>query len=200
MTTDRTFFRIDAKGLGEVAAAIDDLSESIRTRVVVRALNRVGGQAYTKAVRVVAEDTGAKIGRVRHVLKKRPASAANGGAFAIVARDGFMTLKDFGPSQRAKGVSAAPWKTRRVFAGSFFGPGGHVYVRERGKTIIFSRGAKAGHKGNPIKKLWGPAIPRALMADAAEAELKKLIGEKLPARIVHEADFELGRIKSKRRL
>jgi hypothetical protein len=76
-------------------------------------------------------------------------------------------MKEFTPRAEPHGVSAAPWGKRRVFLHSFFGPGGHVFVRAHPNTGE-RRGPRPVHSQLPIRKLWGPAIPKEMIKDEAE--------------------------------
>lgn len=180
---------VDASALERVSAAFRDLSQRQKTVVVTRALNRVGDQAYTQVVRDVAKQTGAKQRRVRAVVDKKKAWANSGSVYRIVARDGHMPLKDFNARPVKKGVSAAPWNKRRIFRGTFMvaSLGGNVFRR-------------VGEGRTPIKKLWGPAIPKEMVRGETAKNAMSLIRTKLPERIIHETEFELGRIKAKHRL
>ena len=77
-----------------------------------------------------------------------------------------MSLKEFGARQTAKGVSAAPWGKRRVFPHAFIAPtlGGHVFIRE-------------GRSRLPIRKLWGPAIPREMVKDQSKEAFERTVRE-----------------------
>lgn len=180
---------VDTSALERISAAFRDLSQNSKAFVVTRAVNRVGDQVYTRVVRDVAKQTGAKQRRVRAVVEKKKAWASSGSVYRIVARDGFMPLKDFDARQVKKGVSAAPWGKRRIFRGTFMvaGLGGNVFRR-------------LGHRRTPIKKLWGPAIPKEMVRGETAKNAMSLIATKLPERIIHETEFELGRIKAKHRL
>ncbi len=123
-------------------------------------------------MRGLAKQTGAQQKRIRTKLNKVIASASRP-EYRIVARDSFMSLKDFSPRQTSKGVSSAPWKKRRVFHGTFFGPGGHVF-RRLGKDRL------------PLDRLHGPAIPRELLRGETRSEIDAVIAEQLPIRMAHE--------------
>lgn len=160
---------VDTSQIEALARVIDAVPAGIRDVVIPRSLNDVGDQVFTAVKRSVAQQTGATAGRVAKALDKKRATPGVH-VFKIVASDRFMSLKDFGPKQTKKGISSAPWKKRRVFPGTFFGPGGHVYKRT-GKSRL------------PIEKLYGPAIPREMIRDATAGVVLQIVNEKLPKRI-----------------
>lgn len=184
---------LDTEQIGGLADSFDRLSRSQKTVVVVRALNRVGDMVYTRVIRDAADQTGAKQRRVRDVVEKKKAWASSGSVYRIVARDRTMPLRDFAARQVRKGVSAAPWNKRRIFGGTFIVASldGHVFRRERGKVVTFSKGARKGKKGNPIVKMWGPAIPKEMVRGTTAANAMAMINDKLPERIAHETRVEL---------
>ena len=146
-----------AEGLGKAGAY-----------AVNRATDEVGNKLFTKMKRSVADQAGVSYARAGQAMVRRQAMGTGGGSFIITARDTTMSLKEFGPRKTAKGVSAAPWKKRRVFPHTFIGPGGHVFVRE-GKARL------------PIKKLYGPAIPKEMVKDQTEAVFYAYTAQAMPA-------------------
>jgi len=147
-----------------------------------RALNRTAGETKTALTAALASQTG--LG-ARNVGKALFISRASAGALsaAIVARGGFMPLKEFDARQTRNGVSAAPWGKRRVFRHTFIpkkgGLGGNVYVR-KGKARF------------PLHKLFGPAIPRELPKDQSRTTFYRVVPVVLAKRLAHELGRLLG--------
>ena len=137
---------------------------------ISKALDAVGNKTFTQVKRAVATQTGLPYGRVGKVISRKQAMGSGGGTFVITARDTAVSLKEFGPRKTARGISAAPWAKRRVFPHTFIGPGGHVFVRE-GKGRL------------PIKKLWGPIIPKEMVKDQAEQTFYTFVAQALPAEL-----------------
>ena len=152
--------------LSDIIKRIGDKSEY----AVRKAIDEVGNKTKTQVIRAVAQQAGVKVGRARAVIRSTQAMGAGSGVYTIIARDVTMSLKEFGPRQTAKGVSAAPWRKRQVFNHTFTGPGGHVFVRE-GKARL------------PIRKLWGPAIPKEMTKDVAEETFFATVDAMLPAAV-----------------
>ena len=137
---------------------------------IARAIDAVGNRTMTQVKRSVAKQAGVPVGRAGAALSKRQAMGTGQGSFTIVARDVTLSLKEFGARPTRAGVSAAPWNKRRVFPHTFIGPGGHVFVRE-GKSRL------------PIKKLWGPNIPKEMVKDETERRFYAYTAQALPAEL-----------------
>lgn len=173
--------KIDASALGRLANGIE-LSQKQQGLAVVRALNRTGDTAYARVARVLSQETGMPVARVRRVMSRSRAHPLNPG-YVITATDKYTSLKDFNPRQVRRGVSAAPWRKRRIFRGTFFGTGGHVYRR-------------VGAARLPIKRLFGPAIPQEVVRGASKAEADKAMAERFLPELAHEIAYRLGKIKT----
>lgn len=175
---------IDTSALKRLSNAFAALADRQQHHVIRRALNRTGDMAYTRVVRVLAEETGAQQKAVRAALRKQRASHS-ALRYEIVARGGFIPLRDFGARQTRKGVSAAPWGVRRVFPGAFIvkSKGGHVFKR-------------TGKKRLPIEKLWGPSIPRQMLKGATGDTVNALVASHFVPRVLHETDREIAKVKA----
>lgn len=167
--------KVDARELVKLEEAFRRIGNQA-PHAIRRALNHTGDKTTTQVKRALAKQTGAKYGAIGKALR---VERANYGSLAYVihASGGAMSLKEFGPNQTARGVSAAPWNKRRVFPHTF-GPriaklGGHVYVRTSPKRF-------------PIKKLWGPIIPNEMVKDQSAAAFYATVQAELPARLEHE--------------
>ena len=135
---------------------------------IAKAIDEVGKKTTTQVARATAYQAGVGYGRVKAAITTKQAMGSGSGTYSIIARDVTLSLKEFGPRQTKKGVSAAPWRKRRVFPHTFFGPGGHVFVRV-GKSRL------------PIHKLFGPAIPKEMVKDQAEQTFYAYTAQALPA-------------------
>jgi hypothetical protein len=135
---------------------------------VFKAIDEVGNKAKTQVIRETAKQAGVKYGRALAVISSRQAMGAGAGQYVITARDVTMALKEFAPARTPTGISAAPWGKRKTFEHSFLGPGGHDFVRTSKKRL-------------PIRKLWGPAIPKEMVRDKAEAAFYAVTGQLMEA-------------------
>jgi hypothetical protein len=139
-----------------------------------RAVNHTGDKAVTQVARTLARQTGVKYGAAKKALFVQRANYDRG-VYRISAKGGYLSLKEFGARQTKAGVSAMVWGKRRVFPHSFVSQklGGHVFVR-------------MGKDRNPIRKMWGPALPAELVKDETAAMFLSTVEAELPARVAHE--------------
>jgi hypothetical protein len=156
-----------------MAAAFERAGVNVKP-ALGRAINHTGDKARTQLSRALVKQTGLKYGRVRAAVRTLRAGRL-GLVYRIIAKDGWISLKEFGARQTGRGVSAAPWGKRRVFPHTFIAPGlgGHVFERKsKGRT--------------PIRKLWGPAIPAELVKDQSKIAFETTVNAELPARLERE--------------
>ena len=172
--------RIDTDGLDEVARAHDEAGRQA-PKIISRALNRTGDSAFTKVKRIVAKLMGVAQKIVAKATTKVRASPARL-EYLMIGRGSPLPLRDFKARQTAKGVSAAPWGVRRVFPGTFLvkSIGNHAFKRLSAARL-------------PIRKLWGPSVPKEMMDDAVFEALDHEIKTTLPRRILHELGRALRR-------
>jgi hypothetical protein len=165
--------RVDTADFDRLARRFALVGTNIRP-ALMRAVNHTGDKARTQLTRALTKQTGLKSRVVRAALRTFPAGLS-AIVYRIVARGGFVSLKEFGARQTGKGVSASPWGKRRVFAHTFIvaSLGGHVFERT-GKGRL------------PIRKLWGPAIPREMVRDEVKAAFEGEVGASLPTRLSYE--------------
>lgn len=169
--------RITGDGLPRFEAAVEALGSKAKAESAYRmALNTSGRKLFTVVKRTVAKQMGATQARVVKYGHMRRVPASGGKLVTSVeSSGGYLPLSDFKPAQRRKGVSAAPWGTRRVFGGTFMIArlGGNVFKR----TGKFS--TKSG-RFNGIEKLWGPAVPKEMVRDASEDAYQQIARDVLP--------------------
>lgn len=170
---DNLILEVDTTAFKRLASKLAGVGKNIAP-ALSRALNHTGDKARTRVVRALVKQTGAKYGVVRKVLTTRLASSGML-SYRIIGAGGYMSLKEFGARQTRKGVSAAPWNRRRVFPHTFIvgSLGGHVFER-KGKSRL------------PIRKLWGPAIPKEMLKDQSKQAFETTVATDLPARVEHE--------------
>jgi len=152
--------------LRDVNKLFDELPNVTR-KATVAALNRVATTARAEAVRGIAAETGLKQKDIRDHLAIRKADR-----FTLVAE---IQAKPWSPNliryqarPTKRGVSAAPWKHRRIFKGTFIGNQGRTVFKRVGKARL------------PIKALHGPSVPREFMRGYALEAMRRKIGERFP--------------------
>ena len=150
-----------------------------------RALNHTGAKAKTAVTRALTQQTGLKRKVIVRALKVGKASAGRL-SYSIEASGGDISLKYFGARETLRGVSAAPFGQRQIFAGTFIkggrfpgrvdiGKGGHVFSR-------IGKGRKFERRDS------GVYIPKELVTGAT-ADAFKTAAEELTRRIAHEMSF-----------
>lgn len=156
-----------------------------------RAINRTGDMATTQMVRALTSQTGLKravIVRALHKLKAGLGSLS----YTIRSRGGNVSLKYFKARETGKGVSAAPWGGRRVYAGSFIKgglfPNRVAIPRLNGQVFM-----RTGSARMPIVKVKsGLFIPTEMVKGATASAFLSTVSAVLPARLAHELDRLLG--------
>lgn len=171
---------IDASQV-EHLAELFKKAEAQAPGAIARAVVRTGTMAKTRMVRALVKQTGLK----RAVLARALVGKQAGGSYQIHSRGGNVHLKYFGARETRKGVSAAPWNKRRVFAGAFtkggkfphrvgLKLGGQVYMRTgKGRAPIVSQRS-------------GLYIPKEMISGASEQEFLAAVATILPQRLQHE--------------
>lgn len=155
-----------------------------------RASAHTGAKARTQVARALVKQTGLKYKTMRRAIKLKPDPAGLG--FALQSRGGDISLKYFGARETRRGATAAPWNSRRLYAGTFIRSGwkwssrrivlhGHVYRR-------------AGAERRPIVKIKsGLYIPKEMLQGASVEAFNRMVKTDLVARLGHE----LGRLLPK---
>lgn len=163
-------------GIARLTVAADALAGAKKNTALRRALNHTGDKTFTIVKRTLQKQIGApqhvilRYGRIR-------TQRANTGAlvYQIVAKGGPIPLKHFSAYQTRRGVSAAPWRNRKVYKSAFIVArlGGHVFWRTSSKRL-------------PIERVAGPNVPKEMVRDMVAAAFEATVSMSLPARVEHE--------------
>jgi len=182
----------------QVVAGMRNLSNEVRDKATIRALNNMGAQARTAAARIIREvGYGLKAATVKARLTLIKASAGRL-VVTVRAQGRPIPLIEFQARQTSKGVSVKVLNGRRLIAGAFIAtmPSGHrgVYVRKAGARSrkVMTKG-KAQWHGLPIQELFGPGVPDALANEAVQRALEALVDDKFPQLLRHEVKYLLSR-------
>lgn len=173
-------------GVTSFEAALKTIADDKVKLIYVRALNRTAERVFTVVKRTVA----AQVGLPQKVVVARGAMRirkATGGILqaSVDASGGFMPLRLFAARKTKAGVTAAPWGTRRVFK--------HTFLVGKAGGNVFKR---LGKGRLPIKKLWGPAVPREMVRDESAAAFHAVVGAEMPKRLAHEISRATGGVIS----
>lgn len=134
--------------------AVRLVGEEKATRAFNRALNSEGDKVRTQVRRSLRKQTGAKQDLINR-LTKSFRSSFSGLTYTIQAQGDHVGLSHFNPRQFSYGVRAKPWGRSQRFEKAFLITSLHdnVFVRE-------------GRARFPIRKMFGPSIPKEMMRDA----------------------------------
>jgi hypothetical protein len=162
--------------LARYGNALAALGERQARTALSRALNHEGDKGRTQVKRALVKQTGIKYGAVDKAMatvRSTPATLT----YTLKARGDETNIAWFGGLQRRKGVSAAPWNKRRIFARSFIVPRfGRAFIRTSKKRL-------------PIRPLYGPNLARELVKDSSAAAWQSGV-----ANIVARVGHEIGRM------
>ena len=132
-------------------SAISKLAPQCRGR-----LNHEGDKGRTQVKRALVKQTGIKYGAIDKAMATIHSTPATL-TYRLKARGEETNIAWFGGVQRGKGVSAAPWNKRRIFAHSFIVPRfGRAFLRRSMQRL-------------PIRGVYGPNIARELVKDSSAA-------------------------------
>lgn len=180
--------KYDLKPLLKISNALHAAGKNVPL-ILNRAVNHTGAKALTQMRIVLVGQTGLKRKTINKALKATKAFGP--GAFTIKSRGGDVRLKFFGARETRKGVSAAPWNQRRVYAGTFIKGGRfpkRITLRMGGQ--VFKR---IGRARMPIKGgKSGLFIPDEMVIGASQAAFYSTVERDLPGRIAHELYRVLG--------
>ena len=135
-------------------AAVHRIGKRDATRAFNRALNSEGNKIRTLVRRSLRQQTGAKAALVSRETRVIRSSFSNL-SYTIEARGEHLGLSHFSPRQFGYGVRAKPWGRWQRFDGAFLvgSLSNNAFVRE-------------GRARLPIRKMFGPAIPKEMLKDA----------------------------------
>lgn len=172
---------------------IDGLAEKFKRAereapaAIGRAIRRTGDMTATRVVRALTTQTGLKRQVIARAVKKKPA----GLTYSLKSRGGNVSLKYFKARETRKGVSAAPWNHRRVYAGAFI-KGGR-FPHRVGLNLGGQVFQRTGAGRVPIARLKsGLFIPKEMISGATAAEFLSAVKTILPNRLQHEIAAILG--------
>lgn len=159
--------RIDAEGFQKLVGVIDKLEARI-PRAIAFGMNEGGDKVRTRVMRTLRDQTGVKnyssiTSRVRtsrafgegdRIGASDHGAAAQGASltYQIIATGKGIPIKEFPVSLTSSGVDARPWGVDHLFKRSFG-------IKGRG---VDGFRARTTSKRFPIRKLFGPALPKEL--------------------------------------
>lgn len=159
----------------------------------VRALNRTASSVRTVTVRGVAKAMGTRQKNVRSRVKVLKATTGGEPAARISYKGKGLNMVEFRARQTKRGVSAAPWGSRKLFR--------HAFITEiNGARIVMVR-RKYGERmvGRlPIRAILGPGVAKTAMEPDVESAREAAIRERFPKELEHQLDYLVSRISRTR--
>ena len=137
-------------------AAVQRVGEREAKRAFNRALNLEGDNVRTAVSRALRQQTGARTPLINRGTRSYCSSFSNL-VYTIEARGDYLGLSYFSPRQFCYGVRAKPWGRFQRFDGAFL-------VGSLGNNAVVRTSAARF----PIKKMFGPAIPKEMVQDEAK--------------------------------
>lgn len=178
----------------QVQRMFRDIPGNIVPRATASALNKSAGRAETVAVRKLSEATGLKQKDVRSYMAKVRATRTK--LIATISATGrHLNLIRFGARKVKAGISAAPWKKRRIFKGAFIGNKGRtVFVRDKKLGYMPSRKGQTKHS-EKIKPVWGPSVPTEFVRKKVDESMRDIAAQVFPKLFRHEMNWRLRKYK-----
>lgn len=160
--------------------------QSALPKATAAALNRMGDQARTLAVKELAAVTGLKQKDVRAGLSRQRATWSKLST-AVIAIGKSLNLIRFGARQTKAGVSASAWDKRRIYPGTF--------IANQGRTV-FRRETVGGKRVGrlPIVPVHGPSLPREMAKAAVMDKLAQAVQAKWPAEFARQLQYYLSKL------
>lgn len=197
----------NVEGMRRLDNAMGMLSSHQKHLSLQRAVNHTGDKARTQVIRALSSQTGLKrkvivkairIGRAWGASSSESSFVDGRGSleYVLSAKGGDISLKYFSARETLKGVTAAPFGKRKLFARTFIkggrfpnrieasGLNGHVYLRT-GK----------GHGPLELQDS-GVIIPAEMIKGATADAFMRTVEAELPKRAMHEINRLTGGIFS----
>ncbi|WP_156421280.1 phage tail protein [Aureimonas sp. AU40] len=174
----------NVEGLKRFEHAIDNLGSGKLADAANKAVNRAGDMARTKVRQTLPRQTGLKRAVILKAVRST-ASSAGALTYRMKSEGGDIALKFFGARETRRGVAAAPFGKRKVFAGDFMkggrfpnrqdiGMGGQVFHRAGGSRFPL------------VKEKSGVIIPKEMVSGETAKAFEATVQDVLPRRMEHE--------------
>jgi len=181
----------DIKG---ATAKLTHIQRKIIPRVTNSAVNKTATNVATALNRHISEQTGLKIGDIKKGMSVRRSTFATLSA-VITGRGRAVTLRRFvtpgkrkpGSFRKQRGVTANPWRKRRLFPDTFI-----IWGKAHGQALVAVR---KGHARKPIHILKGPSIRREMARPAARHLINTITRERFRINFERDLKHQLSRLR-----
>lgn len=151
--------------IDEALKFLGDLERSVAPQAASAAINRVAVSARAEAIREISRETGLTQTEIRQRLNITTANR-NTLTAKIIARPWSPNLIRFNARQTQPGVSAAPWRKRRVHK--------HTFIANKGRTVF----VREGKARLPLKSVRGPSVRKEFMRGYAIRAMERKVAER----------------------
>lgn len=189
-------FSIDIKvDSRRVEKSLQQLSDDLQNKAIMRAVNKAAATAKTAASREIrAQGYNIKASAISKSMHIRRATRHD--LEAVIEVTGKpIPLINYGARQVGRGVSVQVKNGRKIIPHAFIAttPNGHrgVFIRVGKGHKKVTKDGRIIWSGLPIKQLWGPSIPTAVANAAVQSALAKTIRDKYARLLAHEIRFIL---------
>lgn len=192
----------DVSGMRRLDNAMGMLTGAQKMVALQRAVNHVGGKARTQVIRALTKQTGLKRRTIVKAIRVKKAhigstnGVSDGGSLEYVmsAQGGDIALKFFAPRETRRGVTAAPFGQRKLFAKTFI-KGGRFPKRVTAKGLHGHVYERQGAGRGPLHlKDSGVIIPAEMIKGATADAFMAAVEADLPRRAMHEINRLVGGI------
>lgn len=156
-------------------------AQQLSPQVLKAAVKHTGDKATSAMRSALVPQTGLK----RKTLVKAVKGRSTGSGYEIKSHGGNIRLKFFQARETRKGVTAAPWNSRRLYAGTFMKGGrfpNRVALKMGGAVL-----KRTGSSRLPIKGVRsGLFIPEEMVKGSSEAAFYSTLETDLAPRIAHD--------------
>lgn len=186
--------------VGEIVAELERAGQDM-PQAVSSALNKMAAQVKTATSRAIrAAGYNLKASTIKDGIRIRRASSGSLSA-SVIASGRPIPLIEFSAVDTGHGVAVKVLKGRKLIRNAFIVtlPNGRraVCVREPGaKSKKVHKGDKARWSTLPIRQLYGPSLPDAMVNNAVGQALDALVSERFPKILAHEHEWLRKKLKA----
>ena len=178
----------------QAAAKLTTVQRRIVPRATNSAINKTVRNVATALNRHISKETGLKIGDIKKGMNIRRSTFTTLSA-VITGRGRAVTLRRFvspgkrvpGAFRKQRGVTANPWRKRRLFPDTFI-----IWGRNHGQALVAVR---KGTARRPIHILKGPSIRQEMNRPASRRLMSATARDRFRVNFERELTYQLSRMR-----
>lgn len=180
-----------------IASIIADFERSAESmpKAIASAINKMAAQVKTAASREIrGAGYNLKASTIKAGIRIKRASSGDLSASVIASGRPIPLIEFAAQDIYPRGVSVKVFKGRKVIKDAFIVrlKNGHraVCVRKpEAKAKKVERNGKPAWSGLPIRQLYGPSLPDAMVNKAVEQAIRAMVADKFPKILAHEHEW-----------